>query len=159
MDRIHLPEDYGECCECTIQKGASISFCTLMAVVNDSPFSSSKVDSQTRNCSSPIFVGLLEFYPNPIQLSWQFFSSTLLLQGPAYWAILYLLVEMLQTEWLTSVWFELFPLSWMTIQQQLKAASFLTMAVFHEIPKMILFINFNYCASSWKFNIMCSKFH
>ena len=33
-----------------IQKGASISFYTMMAVVTNSPFSSSKVDFQTRNC-------------------------------------------------------------------------------------------------------------
>lgn len=45
-----------------IQKGASISFYTMMAVVTNSPFSSSKVDFQTRNCWSLTFNRLLEFY-------------------------------------------------------------------------------------------------
>jgi len=44
-----------------IHKGASISFYTMMAVVTNSPFSSSKVDSQTRNFGH-IFNRLLEFY-------------------------------------------------------------------------------------------------
>lgn len=45
-----------------IQKGASISFYTMMAVVTNSPFSSSKVDFQTRNYWSLTFNRLLEFY-------------------------------------------------------------------------------------------------
>lgn len=44
-----------------IQKGASISFYTMMAVVTNSRFSSSKVDFQTRNFGH-IFNRLLEFY-------------------------------------------------------------------------------------------------
>jgi len=45
-----------------IQKGASISFYTMMAVVTNSPFSSSKVDFQTRNCRSLTLNRLFEFY-------------------------------------------------------------------------------------------------
>lgn len=138
-----------------IQKGASISFFTLMAVVNNSPFSSSKVDSQTRNCWSLIFIRILEFLYSSSAISSGGKSSLLACFSFCFMG------KFNGQLWSTSNWFlrnfhlnesqvstsKLYFLVDVsnTTNENKNFHDDIGKGVFHGTPQMILFLNFNHC--------------